>query len=146
MGDVTIGVVGAAGRMGRMLVKEIAETEGAALAGATEGKGNPALGQDAGELAGVGSLGIALGDDPAELFAVAGAVIDFTLTPSDDCPFSPGGAGARAFDHRHHGLYARSGSGAGEGHAPYSDRLGAEYEPRRQSAFRADRTGRGRAR
>jgi len=78
MADVMIGVVGAAGRMGRMLVKEITETEGATLAGATEGPGNPEIGSDAGDLAGVGSLGIALVDDPAELFATADAVIDFT--------------------------------------------------------------------
>jgi len=78
MGDVTIGVVGAAGRMGRMLVKEIAETEGTTLAGATEGPGNTALGEDAGVLAGVGELKVALVEDPAELFATAGAVIDFT--------------------------------------------------------------------
>ena len=78
MAEVRIGVVGAAGRMGRMLVKEIAEQDGTALAGATEGPGNEALGKDAGELAGVGALGVTLGDDPAEMFATADAVIDFT--------------------------------------------------------------------
>jgi 4-hydroxy-tetrahydrodipicolinate reductase len=73
-----IGVVGCAGRMGRMLLKTIAETEGCAIAGGTEAEGSPALGQDLGTLAGLGELGIAAGADPVELFAKADAVIDFT--------------------------------------------------------------------
>jgi 4-hydroxy-tetrahydrodipicolinate reductase len=76
-----IGVVGAGGRMGQMLVGEIAATADCRLAGATERKGSQALGRDAGELAGVGTLGVAIGDDPDALFATADAVIDFT-TPA----------------------------------------------------------------
>ncbi|MHA1536643.1 MAG: 4-hydroxy-tetrahydrodipicolinate reductase [Alphaproteobacteria bacterium] len=78
MADFGIGVVGAAGRMGRMLVAEIAGCEGAVLSGAGESAGNPALGQDAGELAGIGKLGVLLGDDASALFAASDAVIDFT--------------------------------------------------------------------
>jgi dihydrodipicolinate reductase len=37
-----IAVAGAAGRMGQMLVREIARTEGATLAGALEGSGSTA--------------------------------------------------------------------------------------------------------
>ncbi|MGE5146119.1 MAG: 4-hydroxy-tetrahydrodipicolinate reductase [Candidatus Eiseniibacteriota bacterium] len=73
-----IGVVGAGGRMGQMLVGEIAVTEGCRLSGATEQKGSQALGRDAGELAGVGSLGVAVADDTDALFAQSDAVIDFT--------------------------------------------------------------------
>ncbi len=73
-----IGVVGAAGRMGRMLVQEIAGHEGAALAGAVERPGSDAIGQDAGTLAGIGAVGVAVGDDPKALFDAADAVIDFT--------------------------------------------------------------------
>ena len=50
MGDMGLVVVGAAGRMGRMLVKAISETEGCVLAGAVEKPGSIALGEDAGLL------------------------------------------------------------------------------------------------
>jgi 4-hydroxy-tetrahydrodipicolinate reductase len=73
-----IGVVGAGGRMGQMLVAEIAAAEGCRVAGATERAGSKALGRDAGELAGVGALGVAVGPDADALFAAADAVIDFT--------------------------------------------------------------------
>jgi 4-hydroxy-tetrahydrodipicolinate reductase len=78
MPELKIGVVGAAGRMGRMLVAEIARTEGVVLSGAGESAGNPTLGQDAGELAGIGALGVALGDDAAALIEGADVLIDFT--------------------------------------------------------------------
>ncbi|HVO13723.1 MAG TPA: 4-hydroxy-tetrahydrodipicolinate reductase [Alphaproteobacteria bacterium] len=73
-----IGVVGAGGRMGRMLVAEIAGTAGCILAGATERAGSDVIGRDAGELAGLGALGVTVDTDAAALFAAADAVIDFT--------------------------------------------------------------------
>ena len=53
MPDMRLIVAGAGGRMGRTLVKAIAETPGLTLAGATEGEGSPLLGQDSGVLAGL---------------------------------------------------------------------------------------------
>ena len=76
--DVRIGIVGAAGRMGAALVREIAARPGTRLAGATERPGADAIGRDAGTLAGLEPLGIAVGDDPRALFAASDAVIDFT--------------------------------------------------------------------
>ena len=73
-----IGVVGCAGRMGQMLVREIAATPGCTLAGGTERVGGPALGKDIGTLAGIDALGVVAIDDAATLFAEADAVIDFT--------------------------------------------------------------------
>ncbi|UCH76066.1 MAG: 4-hydroxy-tetrahydrodipicolinate reductase [Rhodospirillales bacterium] len=73
-----IGVVGAAGRMGRMLVRQVAESQGCALAGATERPGSEVLGADAGRLAGIGELGITIDDDAAAMIAGVDAVIDFT--------------------------------------------------------------------
>ena len=58
MSDMRLIVAGAGGRMGRTLVKAIAETKGLVLAGATEGAGSPLLGKDAGELAGIGANGV----------------------------------------------------------------------------------------
>ena len=87
-------VVGAAGRMGRTLMRTIHETPGVSLAGAIERAGSPFIGQDAGELAGLGPLGVAIGDDPLPAFARADGVLDFT-TPAATVEFSGYAAQAR---------------------------------------------------
>jgi 4-hydroxy-tetrahydrodipicolinate reductase len=74
-------VAGAGGRMGRALVKAIAEARGVVLAGALEAPGSGVIGSDAGELAGLGRNGIAVGADAAGLMAVADGILDFT-TPA----------------------------------------------------------------
>ena len=74
-----IGIVGCAGRMGRMLVETVLETEGCVLAGGTEIAGSPAVGNEIGILVGAGALGLVVGDDAAALFAAADVVVDFTL-------------------------------------------------------------------
>ena len=58
MADMRLIVAGAGGRMGRTLVKAIAETPGPMLAGATEGAGSPLIGQDSGVLAGLPPNGV----------------------------------------------------------------------------------------
>jgi 4-hydroxy-tetrahydrodipicolinate reductase len=78
MADMGLVVVGAAGRMGRMLVKAIAETDGCVLAGAVEKPGSIALGEDAGLLAGAGNATVPITDDVAAAFANADGVLDFT--------------------------------------------------------------------
>ncbi len=78
MAEVRIGIVGCAGRMGQTLAAEVARTKGCRLAGGSEVPGHAALGRDLGELAGLGTLGLAVGDDPAALFASVDAVLDFT--------------------------------------------------------------------
>lgn len=71
-------VTGAAGRMGAQIVRLLQETEGIALAAAVERSGHPSLGRDAGELAGVGTLGVPLTASLAEALPAADVVIDFT--------------------------------------------------------------------
>ncbi|HSR56076.1 MAG TPA: 4-hydroxy-tetrahydrodipicolinate reductase [Alphaproteobacteria bacterium] len=73
-----IGIVGAAGRMGCALARAVAEADGCALAAASERPGHEAIGSDAGALAGLGELGIAIGEDPGAVFAGTDAVLDFT--------------------------------------------------------------------
>jgi 4-hydroxy-tetrahydrodipicolinate reductase len=73
-----IAVTGASGRMGRELIRAVHGREDCVLAGAVEHSSSLALGQDAGLLAGLGKLGVAIGDDPLELFARVDAVLDFT--------------------------------------------------------------------
>lgn len=87
-------VVGAAGRMGRTLIRTICETQGVSLAGAIEQTGSAFLGQDAGELAGTGQLGIKISDDPLAAFAKADGVLDFTA-PAATVEFAGYAAQAR---------------------------------------------------
>jgi 4-hydroxy-tetrahydrodipicolinate reductase len=71
-------VPGAAGKMGRMIVKVIAETPQMQLVGAVERPGSPQLGQDAGLVAGIGELGVKIEQELDPQLAGADAVIDFT--------------------------------------------------------------------
>jgi 4-hydroxy-tetrahydrodipicolinate reductase len=57
---LNIAVTGAAGRMGRTLLEACANSDECQLSAAVEMPGNPLLGSDACELAGIGSLGIKL--------------------------------------------------------------------------------------
>ena len=73
-----IGVAGCAGRMGQMLVRAIAATEGCVVSAGTEAPGGAAIGKDLGEVAGIGARGVVIGTDPEALFAASDAVLDFT--------------------------------------------------------------------
>jgi 4-hydroxy-tetrahydrodipicolinate reductase len=87
-------VVGAAGRMGQALIRAIHSMPGARVAGAVARAGSPHLGKDAGELAGIGRLDVAIGDDPLPAFATADGVLDFT-TPAASVEFADYAAQAR---------------------------------------------------
>jgi 4-hydroxy-tetrahydrodipicolinate reductase len=78
MATTRVGVLGCAGRMGQLLVREVVAAEGMVLAGGTATPGHEALGQDVAAVAGLAPCGIAVGDDAAALFAKSDAVIDFT--------------------------------------------------------------------
>lgn len=78
--DIKIVLPGAAGRMGRVLINAIAQTEGISLIGGIEPEGSPHLGADLGVLGGLGEkLGIEVTSDPLPLVAKADAIIDFTV-------------------------------------------------------------------
>ncbi len=72
-------VVGAAGRMGRMLIKTMSETAGVTLHGAIEAAGSPHIGADSGQLAGIGENGIKITSDALSSFLTADGVLDFTV-------------------------------------------------------------------
>lgn len=74
-----IAIVGAAGRMGRMLVAAVVQAEGAVLVGGSEATGHPDLGKDLGVLAGLDAQAVVLTSDTRALFEAADAVIDFTV-------------------------------------------------------------------
>jgi len=71
-------VCGAAGRMGKTLIGLVAQNDATRLAGAVEVAGHPAIGKDAGEVAGVGHLGVAIGDDFAAVATADAVALDFT--------------------------------------------------------------------
>jgi 4-hydroxy-tetrahydrodipicolinate reductase len=70
-------VTGAAGRMGREIIRLVLATPGLKLHGAVERAG-PAIGQDAGALAGAPPCGVKVVDALEQALPGAGAVIDFT--------------------------------------------------------------------
>lgn len=94
MTDMRLVVTGAAGRMGRMLIKTIVETKGVALAAALEREGSPALGADAGALAGCDKLGVPVAADPLQAILNADGIIDFS-SPSASVEFAALAAQAR---------------------------------------------------
>jgi 4-hydroxy-tetrahydrodipicolinate reductase len=94
MSKLKIAVTGAAGRMGRELIRAVHGKNDCVLAGAVEQEGSLALGQDAGLLAGLGKLGILITDDPIELFANVDAVLDFS-SPAASVEFADLAANAR---------------------------------------------------
>ena len=74
-----IAIVGAAGRMGQMLIRQIAQTDGCTLVGASEAAGSKAIGRDAGEVAGLEAAGLKITADSAAAIGAAEVVIDFTV-------------------------------------------------------------------
>lgn len=78
MSEMRLAVIGAGGRMGRALIRAVHESRQCTLVGGTEAPGAEAVGQDLGELAGVGALGVFVTDDPLELFTRCEGILDFT--------------------------------------------------------------------
>ncbi len=81
MTDMRLVIMGAAGRMGRMLVKSVSETPGCTLCAALEHPDSIALGQDAGLLAGCGRLNVPITSDVEIALEGAHGIVDFT-TPA----------------------------------------------------------------
>ena len=73
-----IAITGAAGRMGRSLVEACHNTDGLEVTVALEHPDSSLLGSDAGELAGVGRLGVSVGADLAAVNGDFDVLIDFT--------------------------------------------------------------------
>ena len=75
-------VCGAAGRMGGRIVSMVHDADGFALAGAVERSTHPGLGKDAGELAGVGKIGISIAGDLHSVVKESQVIFDFTTPPA----------------------------------------------------------------
>ena len=72
-----IAITGAAGRMGRNLIEACHQTDGLEFTVALEHPDSSLLGSDAGELAGVGKLGVLIGADLAAVIDDFDVLIDF---------------------------------------------------------------------
>lgn len=74
-----VAVSGAAGRMGQRIIALAHEHPELEISGALEASGHPLLGQDAGLVAGIGSLGIPLTDDSGQVIQDCDVLIEFTV-------------------------------------------------------------------
>ena len=74
-----VGIVGAGGRMGRLLVQLAHEADIMTVAAASELPGSPFLYRDAGDSAGVGPIGVVVGDSAEAVFEAADIVIEFSV-------------------------------------------------------------------
>jgi len=75
---VRIAVAGAAGRMGKILIQAISLNEGAKLTAAFERPESTLVGADAGELAGIGKIDVAITDGIERVINDFDVLIDFT--------------------------------------------------------------------
>ena len=73
-----IAITGAAGRMGRALLEAGQNTDGVDVTAAIERVGSSVIGADAGEVAGIGSMALAIADDLASVTDAFDVFIDFT--------------------------------------------------------------------
>jgi 4-hydroxy-tetrahydrodipicolinate reductase len=73
-----IGLFGAAGNLGRTLIKAIHESDKCTLAGGCERSASPELGKDLGTLAGLPPLGLEVTDDVAAVCKASDVIVDYS--------------------------------------------------------------------
>jgi 4-hydroxy-tetrahydrodipicolinate reductase len=76
---INVGVIGAGGRMGRMLVEAVKDNPQTILSAAIERQGSSLVGADAGEVAAIGRLEVQIVDDLAAVINDIDVLIDFSL-------------------------------------------------------------------
>src|SRR5512145_641100 len=72
-------VAGAAGRMGNRIIACLADASDLRLVAALEAPGHASLGGDAGEIAGVGKSGVAIGADAKAVITPGRVLIEFSV-------------------------------------------------------------------
>ncbi len=76
---INIGVIGAGGRMGRMLIEAVQDNPKTTLSAAIERQGSSLVGADAGEVASIGRIDIKIVDDLVAVIDEIDVLIDFSL-------------------------------------------------------------------
>jgi 4-hydroxy-tetrahydrodipicolinate reductase len=94
MDAIRIAVAGAAGRMGRTIMRSVFGDRECTLVGAIEYTGHPCVGSDAGLACGCDPVGVAITSDSTAALRSADALIDFT-TPAVSADFAQKAADAR---------------------------------------------------
>jgi 4-hydroxy-tetrahydrodipicolinate reductase len=77
--SIKVGVIGAGGRMGRMLIEAVQENPQTTLNAAIERQGSSLVGADAGEVAAIGRLDVQIVDDLKAVINDIDVLIDFSL-------------------------------------------------------------------
>ena len=76
---IKVGVIGAGGRMGRMLIEAVHDNAQTTLNAAIERQGSSLVGADAGEVAAIGRLKVQIVDDLTAIINDIDVLIDFSL-------------------------------------------------------------------
>ena len=76
---INVGVIGAGGRMGRMLIEAVQDNPQTTLTAAIERQGSSLVGADAGEVAAVGHLNVQIVDDLQSVINDIDVLVDFSL-------------------------------------------------------------------
>ncbi len=76
---INVGVIGAGGRMGRMLIEAVQDNPQTTLNAAIERQGSSLVGADAGEVAAIGRLEVKIVDDLKAVINDIDVLIDFSL-------------------------------------------------------------------
>ena len=76
---IKVGVIGAGGRMGRMLIEAVQDNPQTTLSAAIERQGSSLVGADAGEVAAIGRLDVQIVDDLQAVINDIDVLIDFSL-------------------------------------------------------------------
>jgi 4-hydroxy-tetrahydrodipicolinate reductase len=111
-----IGLYGAAGHMGTMLIKAISDSDICTLGGGCERSGSPKIGEDLGTLAGLPSLGLQVTDDPGALCNEVDVIVDYSaasgtmsLLPVAISQQTPVLVGTTGFDEAQHAELVEAG-------------------------------------
>ncbi len=75
---INVGITGASGRMGRALIEAVNNAQDLSVAAAIVKPGSALAGSDAGDMAGIGHIGVSMVDDLATVAADLDVLIDFT--------------------------------------------------------------------
>src|SRR5436190_18387540 len=78
MSTLRVAIAGAGGKMGQANIRAVTANAGLVLHSAFDRPDSPVIGRDAGELAGAGTLDVAIGGDAGAALAGAEILIDFT--------------------------------------------------------------------
>jgi len=91
-----IAVSGAAGRMGKRILALARERADMEITGALEAFGHPALGKDAGEIAGIGQIGVPVSDNIEAILKHCDVLIDFSAASASVANLEAAAAAGKA--------------------------------------------------